>query len=117
MADNAAPPESNGKVTTREFYDQLMKINDRMDTMERRILSRIDEATRAEPPRLVQQVNTLERRVEKELECVQSGINNAHEEITALQIQSARNDKIVGVTASIVSSTVAALITWLTGRT
>ena len=35
----------SGRVTTREFYNALLNQNDRMDTMERRILTRIDGVT------------------------------------------------------------------------
>ena len=32
----------NGRITTREFYDALLKTNDKMDDMERRILAKIE---------------------------------------------------------------------------
>jgi len=36
-------PDNNGRVTTREFYDALIKQNERMEDMERRILKKIDD--------------------------------------------------------------------------
>jgi hypothetical protein len=38
MADG----DNNGRITTREFYDALLKTNDKMDDMERRILAKIE---------------------------------------------------------------------------
>lgn len=34
---------TNGRVTTREFYEALLNQNDRMDKMERRIIGRLDD--------------------------------------------------------------------------
>jgi len=41
--------EINGRVSTREFYDALLKQNGRMDDMERRIISRLDEINNCMP--------------------------------------------------------------------
>ena len=42
--------ETNGnRVTTREFYDALLKQNSRMEDMERRIISRLDEISSCMP--------------------------------------------------------------------
>jgi len=38
----SAPWVRNGKVSTREFYDALLKQNEQMQTMERRILDRLE---------------------------------------------------------------------------
>lgn len=34
---------NNSRVTTRQFYEALLRQNDRMDTMEQRIIARIDK--------------------------------------------------------------------------
>ena len=54
---------NNGRVTTREFYDALLKTNDKMDAMERRILERID--TMAERCPYVQQMKTNKEEIDK----------------------------------------------------
>ena len=36
--------KNSGRVSTQQFYEALLKQNDRMDNMERRILERVDRS-------------------------------------------------------------------------
>lgn len=78
--------EPNGKITTRQFYDALIQQNNRMDEMERRIMSKLDKLTESGSPALVERVKSLEEETDvicAELEQVKkltyswNGVNSA----------------------------------------
>lgn len=106
MAENG---ESNGngngnggRVTTAQLYEAILGVNERMDRKFEVLSREIKEITRVEPPRLVQQVNVIERDLEKETrlrkeedDCLQAGVNNANKEIVDLKLASSRGDKII----------------------
>src|SRR3989304_5929393 len=104
MPTTAASNEPNGKVSNKEFYQELTAMRREMIEMERRITNKLDDMTRVEPPRLVQQVNTLERRLEAEIDCLQEGVDQAKAGVIELRVASARGDKITGVVAATISA-------------
>lgn len=98
-----------GKVTTREFYDALLRQNERMDAMERRIINRLDEMTRVEPPALSARVKTAER----DIDALKARLDEAHRMIDELRIQSVRGDKFVAAMTgalTVIASTFAAWV-------
>jgi hypothetical protein len=104
----------HGRVTTREFYDALLKQNERMDEIERRVLARVDKVNDKLDTILTEGspiVRKLERKLDLEIECLQAGIDKANgridtsnEQITDLRIRSNRLDAIIGVGAAIGAS-------------
>jgi hypothetical protein len=123
MADSTEP---NGRVTTAQLLQAVIQTNDRMDDKFKQSNERMDarfealarqiqEMTRVEPPRLVQQVKTIERDLEKEInqrqledECLQTGVDRNRDDIVELKIQSTRWDRI-NASLSVVTGVIAGL--------
>lgn len=80
----------NNRVTTSQFYEALLKQNDRMDNMERRIVDRLDDISGC-LPKMENQVATNKAEIDK------------------LRTKSNVNDLVVGSVAAIASA-IAAVI-------
>jgi len=52
--------EQNGRVSTREFYNALMKQNEHMEDMERRLMSKLSGL-----PKICNQVETNKKEIDK----------------------------------------------------
>ena len=112
--------EPNGRVTTRQFYEALLKQNERMDAisqrqservdqLERRLLSAMQDITRTEPIRLVQQINTIEKSLDQEERERKEEDKCLQDDIDDLRIKSSRWDKAL-VAVTTITSTIAAII-------
>ena len=114
MVDNIEEPNGSGRVTTAQLYQAILQVNDRMDKKFETLTNQIHDMTRAEPPRLVQQVNNIERDLGREIrerqaedDCLQAGVNDNKKEIVDLKVQSSRGDKIstaIAVIGGIISA-------------
>lgn len=116
--EHTGEQNNNEKVTTALLYREILNINERMDRKFEALSHEIREMTRVEPARLVQQVNVIERDLEKETrlrkeqdECLEADVRQTHNDIVDLKIQSSKGDKIIAglnavliVLAEIISS-------------
>ena len=102
----------HGRVTTREFYDALLKTNQRMDDMEQRVITRMDRIV----DRLdkinyegMPHVKILDRKLDIEIASTKACLKEVSDDIVDLRIKSNRMDGIVSAAAAIFATIAAYL--------